>query len=156
MRLKTRFAQMGHIQQRFSTFSDSRTTWQILSRFAAHPKKFPHFLGKISEDILKVIFPKFFLSSRTTKKNFANFPNFLAFFRVKDRKNSPISTCNLVSDSHQKFLNSQPCLRPTRQRSTAHWLRTADIQAFHSKLDSHLTRHSYQNPTAGSNPSNPK
>ena len=43
-----------------------------------------------------VFFPKYFLGSQTTKRNFANFPNFLAFSRVKDRKNIKISIFNLV------------------------------------------------------------
>ena len=62
------------------------------------PQQFLHFLGKISEFLTTflVIFSKFFLVSRSTKKNFANFPNFLAFFWVKDRHKIPISICNLV------------------------------------------------------------
>src|SRR6218665_2419049 len=45
---------------------------------------------------------KFCLGSRTTKKNFANFPNFLAYFRVKDRKSIQISICNLVVTQSMK------------------------------------------------------
>src|SRR6218665_1644465 len=52
------------------------------------PKVLLYFLGKISEFLTTLFshFPKFVIGSRTSKKNFANFPNFLAFFRVKDRK----------------------------------------------------------------------
>src|SRR6218665_1287853 len=63
-----------------------------------------------------VIFPKFCLGSQTTKKNFANFPNFFAFFKIKDRKNIPISICNLVVTQSMKryqvslhsFVRNQP------------------------------------------------
>src|SRR6218665_1876873 len=53
------------------------------------PPKMSTFSRKISEFLtifLKSFSLTFFLGSRTIKKNFANFPNFLAFFRVKDRK----------------------------------------------------------------------
>src|SRR6218665_3658572 len=49
--------------------------------------------------------------------NFANFPNFLAFFRIKDRKkNIPIFICNLVATQSMKsyqvlvhsFVRNQP------------------------------------------------
>jgi len=96
------------LRQRFSTFSDSRTTWQILSRFADHQRNFYIFLGKILNfwRPFLVIFPKFVLGLRTTKKNFANFPNFLAFFRVKDRKIIPIPICNLVVTQSMKRRSS--------------------------------------------------
>ena len=42
----------------------------------------------VSDDLFLAIFPNFFLGSWTTKKNFANFLNFLAFFRVMDKKQS--------------------------------------------------------------------
>jgi len=103
------------LEQRFSTFSDSRTTWQILSRFVDHQKNFYIFLEKIQNfwRPFKVIFPKFVLGSQTTKRNFANF---LAFFRVKDRKNIPISICSLVVTQFMKryqvlvrsFVRNQP------------------------------------------------
>ena len=38
--------QLINVGQRFSTFSDSWTTWQVLSWFADHQKFFPHFLGE--------------------------------------------------------------------------------------------------------------
>jgi len=68
------------------------------------PKTFFIFFGKfmnLGRPFL-VIFPNFCLCSRTTKKNFANFPNFSAFFRVKDRKNIPISMCSLVVTQSMK------------------------------------------------------
>src|SRR6218665_254495 len=55
-----------------------------------------------------VIFPNVFLGSRTTKNNFANVPNFLAFFRVKDREKTfkLQSSCDTI---HEKVpsLSSQ-------------------------------------------------
>ena len=67
-------------------------------------KKFIHFLYKISKFLTTflVIFPKFFLGSRTIKMNFANVPNVLVFFRVTDRKIIPITICKLVVTQSMK------------------------------------------------------
>src|SRR6218665_885671 len=64
------------------------------------PKKFLHFLGKIPE-FLTTFFPKCFLGSRTTKKNLANSPNFLGYFRVKNLRNSNFrlqSSCDTIHE----------------------------------------------------------
>src|SRR6218665_3036175 len=82
-------------------------------------KKFLHFLGKISEflnDLLKSFSLKSILGSRTTKKNFANFPNFLCFFQGQGQKR--YSNFHLQSSSdtiHEKVpsLSSQFRLKPT-------------------------------------------
>ena len=66
----------------------------------------------ISDDLYLVILPKLFLGSRANKKNFANFSNFLAFFRVNDRKkNIQISICKLVVTQSMKGTKSSSQFR---------------------------------------------
>ena len=106
--------------QRFSTFSDSRTTWQILSRFADHHKNFYIFPGKILKNFFSHLpkkslnFSKFlvFFNKRTTWQ---------MFFRDKHWKIISISIYSLVIVTHIKtIMNSQPWSRPTRQLSADH------------------------------------
>ena len=54
--------QYSVLTQRFSTYSDSRTTWQILSRFADHQKisTFSRESFWISDDLFKSFFLNFF------------------------------------------------------------------------------------------------
>src|SRR6218665_724731 len=64
------------------------------------PKKCLHFLEKISDDLLKSFFLIFWFADH--QKEFRQFSNFLAFFRVKGRKNIPISIYNLVVTQSMK------------------------------------------------------